>query len=258
MIASLIIVLQSGVGGCTPNPKKLKPATERMPLPTRIVKRTTSLLKRLGIICRTIILKSEQPKQRRLSIKGSSFKLITSARTIRENPAHDVITNAKILHTDPQNYDARAEIMWAGSLAHNDLTGCGNDGGDFVSHMLEHEMGGMFDVTHGAGLAAVWPSWARYVYKDCLPRFVKYALNVMCVEPGKDDIETAEKGIAAMEDFYHSIGMPINMKELGITPTDEQIHEMAVSCAEACGGSKGSAKKLYRDDFLAIYNMSDM
>ena len=86
---------------------------------------------------------------------------------------------AEILHNDPKNYEARAEIMWAGSLAHNGLTGCGNDGGDFVSHMLEHEMGGMFDVTHGAGLAAIWPSWARYVYKDCLPRFVRYAVKVM-------------------------------------------------------------------------------
>lgn len=175
---------------------------------------------------------------------------------IAEGLLRNVMKYAKVLHTDPSNYEARAEIMWSGSLAHNDLTGCGNDGGDFVSHMLEHEMGGMFDVTHGAGLAAVWPSWARYVYKDCLPRFVKYALNVMEVEPGKDDLETAERGIEAMEEFYHAIGMPINMKELGIEPTDAQIREMAESCAEACGGSKGSAKLLNVDDMEAIYIMA--
>lgn len=175
---------------------------------------------------------------------------------IAEGLLRNVIKYAKILHTDPSNYEARAEIMWSGSLAHNDLTGCGNDGGDFVSHMLEHELGGMFDVTHGAGLAAVWPSWARYVYKDCLPRFVKYAINVMGVEPGADDYETAEKGIVAMEEFYHSIGMPINMKELGVTPTDAQIREMAESCAQACGGTKGSAKVLNVDDFEEIYKMS--
>lgn len=175
---------------------------------------------------------------------------------LAEGLLRNVMKYAKILHTDPDNYEARAEIMWSGSLAHNDLTGCGNDGGDFVSHMLEHEMGGMFDVTHGAGLAAVWPSWARYVYKDCLPRFVKYAVNVMGVEPGATDLETAEKGIVAMEEFYHSIGMPINMKELGINPTDEQIHEMAVSCAEACGGSKGSAKVLYVDDMEKVFLMA--
>lgn len=175
---------------------------------------------------------------------------------IAEGLLRNVIKYAKILHEDPDNYEARAEIMWSGSLAHNDLTGCGNDGGDFVSHMMEHEMGGMFDVTHGAGLAAIWSSWARYAYKDCLPRFVKYALNVMQVEPGADDCETALKGIEAMEEFYHSIGMPINMKELGIEPTDEEIHQMAVLCEQACGGSKGSAKKLFVDDFEKIYLMA--
>ena len=175
---------------------------------------------------------------------------------IAEGLLRNVMKYAEILHTDPQNYEARAEIMWCGSLAHNDLTGCGNDGGDFASHMLEHEMGGMFDVTHGAGLAAIWPSWARYVYKDCLHRFVKYAVNVMGVTPESDDIKTAEKGIRAMEEFYHRIGMPINMKELGIEPTDEQIHEMAVLAAQACGGHKGSAKVLYQDDMEAIYKMA--
>lgn len=175
---------------------------------------------------------------------------------LAEGLLRNVMKHAKILHTDPTNYESRAEIMWSGSLAHNDLTGCGNDGGDFCSHLLEHEMGGMFDVTHGAGLAAVWPSWARYVCKDCLPRFVKYAVNVMGVEPGNDDLETAEKGICAMEEFYHAIGMPINMKELGIQPTDVQIHAMAESCAAACGGSKGSAKVLHVDDMEAIYRMA--
>ena len=163
---------------------------------------------------------------------------------------------AEILHREPQNYEARAEIMWAGSLAHNGLTGCGNDGGDFSSHVLEHELGGMFDVTHGAGLAAIWPSWARYVYKDCLPRFVRYAIRVMGVEPGADEEETARKGIEAMEAFYHRIGMPVNMKELGIAPTEEQILQMAESCARAAGGKKGSAKVLNQEDMAEIYRMA--
>lgn len=102
--------------------------------------------------------------------------------SIAEGLLKTVMKNAVILHTDPQNYNARSEVMWAGSLAHNDLTGCGNDGGDFMSHKLEHEMGGMFNVTHGAGLAAIWPSWARYVKSACLPRFVRYAINVMGVQ----------------------------------------------------------------------------
>ena len=175
---------------------------------------------------------------------------------IAEALLRTVIKNAQILHKDPGNYDARAEIMWAGSLAHNDLTGCGNGGGDFVTHELEHEMGGMFDVTHGAGLAAVWPSWARYVCASILPRFARYAVNVMGVEPGATDAETAEKGIRAMEDFYRSIGMPTNMRELGIAPTDAQLRAMAASCAQACGGSKGSARVLFEEDMYNIYKMA--
>ena len=167
-----------------------------------------------------------------------------------------VMRCAEILRRDPQNYEARAEVMWAGSLSHNGLTGCGNDGGDFSSHGLEHEMGGMFDVAHGAGLAAVWPSWARYVYKECLPRFVRYAVNVMGVAPQESDEATALKGIEAMEDFYHRIGMPVNMRELGIEPTEEQILRMAASCARAAGGKKGSAKVLREEDMAEIYRMA--
>ena len=175
---------------------------------------------------------------------------------LAEGLLRTVIKYAQILHTDPLNYEARAEIMWAGSLSHNGLTGCGNDGGDFVPHALEHEMGGMFDVTHGAGLAAIWPSWAKYVYRECLPRFVRFAVKVMGVLPQADDTATARKGIEAMERFYRQIGMPVNMKELGIHPSDEQILQMAESCARAVGGQKGSAKLLGQSDFEKIYRMA--
>lgn len=175
---------------------------------------------------------------------------------LAEGLLRTVMKYAEILHADPRNYEARAEVMWASSLAHNGLTGCGNDGGDWATHMLEHEMGGMFGVTHGAGLAAIWPSWARYVYRDCLPRFVRFAVNVMGVEPDADDDATALKGIEAMEAFYHRIGMPVNMRELGIQPTEEQILQMAASCARATGGCKGSAKVLYEKDMAEVYRMA--
>lgn len=173
---------------------------------------------------------------------------------IAEGLLRTVIKNARILHRDPQNYEARAEIMWAGSLAHNDLTGCGNDGGDFMSHKMEHELGGMFDVTHGAGLAAIWPSWARYVMNDCLSRFVRFAKNVMDVSETGTDEQIAEAGIRAMEVFYHHIGMPTNMRELGIAPTDGQIEEMAQRCMIASESHTGSAKKLSKADIIQIYN----
>ena len=173
--------------------------------------------------------------------------------SLAEGLLRTVMKSARILHINPQDYDVRAEVMWAGSLAHNDLTGCGNDGGDFMSHKLEHEMGGMIDVTHGAGLAAIWPSWARYVKSECLPRFVRYARNVMGISEEGTDEEIAEAGIRAMEDFYHQIGMPANMAELGIEPTDGQIREMAERCMAACGGHTGSAKVLTEDDMVLIY-----
>ena len=176
---------------------------------------------------------------------------------LAEGLLRTVMKNAVILHTDPANYEARAEVMWAGSLSHNGLTGCGIASGDFMSHKLEHEMGGMFDVTHGAGLAALWPSWARYVYKDCLPRFVRFARNVMGVTTDGTDEEIALKGIDAMVDFYHSIGMPASFHELGIDPTDAQIDEMARRCLEACGSALGSAKKLSLDDMIAIYHAAN-
>lgn len=176
--------------------------------------------------------------------------------TIAEGLLRNVIRCATILHENPRDYDARSEIMWCGSLAHNDLTGCGGPPPDSVTHLLEHELGGMFDVTHGAGLAAVWPSWARYVYRDCPERFARFARNVMQVTPGETDMETAEKGIRAMEDFYHSIGMPTNLRELGICPTDSQIRILSESCASACGGSRGSAKLLFQEDMEKIYHLA--
>ena len=167
-----------------------------------------------------------------------------------------VKANAVILRDDPRNYDARAEVMWAGSLSHNGLTGCGNDGGDWMTHKLEHELGGLFDVAHGAGLAAIWGSWARYVYKDCLPRFKRYALNVMGVENKGTDEEIALAGIEAMEDFYRSINMPTNLRELGIKATDEDLVTMAHKCAVGVNGGKGSAKFLKEEDMLAIFRAS--
>lgn len=175
---------------------------------------------------------------------------------IAEGLLRTVMKNAEILHKDPSNYEARAEVMWAGSLAHNGLAGCGNDGGDFACHMMQHELGGMFDVAHGAGLAAIWGSWARYVYRECLNRFVKYAVNVMGVEEKGRDEDIALKGIEAMEDFYHRIGMPTNLKELGIAPTDEQIVEMAKSGTQAYGGHRGSAKVIFEADAIQIYKMA--
>lgn len=168
-----------------------------------------------------------------------------------------VMKNALILVNEPDNYDARAEIMWAGSLSHNGLTGCGSTDKDFATHGLEHEIGGMFDVAHGAGLTAIWGSWARYVYRDCLHRFSRFAVNVMQIDPkDKKEEMVALEGIEAMEEFFRKINLPVTMKELGIELTDEQIEELARKCSVACGGKKGSAKVLKESDMKIIYEMA--
>lgn len=164
-----------------------------------------------------------------------------------------VMDCAKILKQDPNNYEARAEIMWASSLSHNGLTGCGSDGGDWSSHQLEHELGGMFDVAHGAGLAAVWGSWARYVLSSDPQRFASFATQVFDIPPSDSPTETALAGIQAMEDFYRSVDMPTSIKELGVDISEEQIQLLADKCCFHGARTIGSFRQLNRDDVAAIY-----
>ena len=158
---------------------------------------------------------------------------------------------------NPEDYRYRAQIMWGGSLMHNGLTGCGVTD-DWATHQLEHELSGMFDVTHGAGLAVIWPSWARYVMHENLSRFVRFAVNVMDVPNDFTDPEgTALKGIEAMERFYHAIGMPINIKELiGKDITDEEIKEMTRKCSRNYQHTCGQLKVLKAEDMENIYKMA--
>lgn len=172
---------------------------------------------------------------------------------ISEHLIRTVMKNAKILMNEPDNYQARAEVMWAGSLSHNGLTGCGTGGGDWASHQLEHELGGMFDVAHGAGLAAVWGSWARYVMDAAPERFAKFAVNVMGVEPEAEKLKTAQKGIEAMEDFYRALDMPVCIGDMGIELTEEQMRELAEKCSHFGKRTIGCIKKLDQEDMYRIY-----
>lgn len=170
-----------------------------------------------------------------------------------EHLIRTVMKNAKILMSEPDNYEARAEVMWAGSLSHNGLTGCGTDGGDWASHQLEHELGGMFDVAHGAGLAAVWGSWARYVMDARPERFAQFAIRVMGVEPMQTVEETAIKGIEAMEAFYRELEMPTCIRNMEISLTEEQCHELAEKCSHFGKRTVGVVKKLDKNDMCQIY-----
>ena len=160
---------------------------------------------------------------------------------------------------NPEDYRSRAAIMWAGSLSHNDLTECGTEK-DFACHKLEHELSGLFGVTHGAGLAAIWGSWARYVMNRHLDRFVKFAIEVMGVP--MDHIEkplaTATTGVRNLENFFHEIGMPTNIPELiGREATEEEIRTLVDKCSRGGTITIGAMEVLKADDMTAIYQMAN-
>ena len=180
---------------------------------------------------------------------GSNMDITDS---ISEGSMRVVMHHAAVLRDDPTNYESRAEVMWAGSLSHNGLTGCGSDGGDWATHMIEHELSGMFDVAHGAGLSAIWGSWARHVLPLRPDRFAKFAENVMGVAPEATETLTGLKGIEAMEGFFRSLHMPTSLKEMDLAPTDAQLAEMA---DKALVGKThiGSVKKLLPSDIVAIF-----
>lgn len=171
-------------------------------------------------------------------------------RTVKDS-AFEVLRN-------PEDYRHRAQIMWAGSLSHNDLTECGTEK-DFASHRLEHELSGLFGVTHGAGLAAIWGSWARYVMDRHLSRFVQFAVNVMGIPNDfTDSHATAIKGIESLERFFHDIGMPISIPELiGRPATDDEIQELVRKCSRDGKITIGAMEVLHAEDMEKIYRIAN-
>lgn len=136
--------------------------------------------------------------------------------SIAESIMRTVINSAKVVMKNPRDYEARANIMWASSLSHNNLTGCGRINALPV-HQLEHALSGEFDsVAHGAGLAVLFPAWAKYVCVHNIPRFAQFARNVWGVNE-VDDKKAAEMGIESMSEFFKSIGMPSTLDELGVS-----------------------------------------
>ncbi|MDR3210434.1 MAG: iron-containing alcohol dehydrogenase [Planctomycetota bacterium] len=135
---------------------------------------------------------------------------------LSESVIKTIIHNAPIALADPKNYEARAQIMWSGAIAHNNLLSTGRVG-DWSSHMIEHELSAINDVAHGAGLAVLVPNWMKYVYKQDVKRFVQFAVRVFGVDNNFfNPEETALKGIAALRNFFTSIGMPSTLSAIGI------------------------------------------
>ena len=193
--------------------------------------------------------------------------LLTDA--IAESLLRTVKDATPIVLNNPEDYTHRAAIMWASSLSHNDLTECGTEK-DFACHKLEHELSGLFGVTHGAGLAAIWGSWARYVMEKHLSRFVKFAVNVMGIAvPDIDASQLAAdteaqkaialRGIEAIEVFFSAIGMPISIPQLvGRKITDDEISILVEKCSRGGKMSIGAMEILEPEDMGNIYRMANV
>lgn len=156
---------------------------------------------------------------------------------------------------DPTNYEARANMMWASSLAHNGLTQCGRD---FVMsvHQFEHEVSGMYpEVAHGAGLAALWCSWARFVWSANPNRWLQYAANVWGLEPNFEHPEqTILRAIDLQEQYYREIGMPVGLRALGVT--EESLQTLALKCSRDKSRTLDGYRPLGYDEMLEIYRMA--
>jgi len=160
----------------------------------------------------------------------------------------------KICVEDPENYDARATMMWASSIAHNDLTGLGR--GKFLQlHLFEHVISAVYpEVAHGAGLAALWPAWARYNMPYNKDRWAKFAKNVWGVDCDEAHPEIgASKAIDMQEDYYRSIGMPVTLRELSPKITEDDLTKFADMVSENGNRVLDGPKPLDRNDILAIY-----
>jgi len=165
-----------------------------------------------------------------------------------------VIKNIPIVLEEPENYDARAEVMWAGTIAHNDLLGTGRIG-DWASHNIEHEISGIYDVAHGAGLAVVFPAWMKYVYKHNINKFAQFVVRVWNVEMDFESPErTVLEGINRLKGFFRQIGLPVSLKELGIN--DDRLEEMASKATNSGTSTLGKFVKLNKQDVYNILSLA--
>ena len=186
-----------------------------------------------------------------------NVETMTVTDTMAEEVIRDVLRYGKAALEDPRDYRARAEIMWAGSLAHNGLLCAGGPNGDWASHQIEMELSGMFGVAHGAGLAAIWGSWARYVLDAKPQRFAQFAHRIFDLPQTGDPTADGLRGVEAMEDYFRSIRMPVNLRELDVGElTEDQIDELAEKCTYFGRRTIGQFKVLGKEDIKAIYRMA--
>lgn len=160
----------------------------------------------------------------------------------------------KIAIDDPENYEARANLMWSSSLAINGLLGYGKSS-NWTVHPLEHELSAYYDITHGVGLAILTPHWMEYVLdENNLYKFKEYGINVWDIDKNLDDMEIAKMSIERTSEFFKSLGIPMTLKEVGIG--EEKLETMAADVIEYMQGPVGNFKALNYNDILSIFKKS--
>ena len=173
---------------------------------------------------------------------------------ISEGLLRTVIENGKIAMENERDYDAMAEIMWCSSLSHNNLTEAGR-GKDFSVHKFGHALSARYDVAHGASLAAVWGSWARYQYDSAPDRFARFAEKVWGIRE-QDPKKAALAGIEAAETYFRSIGMPVSLRELGLDPSEEDLQALARNATMNDTVKLSRLKPLGAAEALEIFRMA--
>lgn len=171
---------------------------------------------------------------------------------VAEGVLKAIITEAPKVLADPCDYDARANIMWSGTLAHNGVCSGGRVE-DWSTHALEHELSAVYDVTHGAGLAVMFPAWMTYALEENPGKLAQFARRVFDIDE-KDDRIAAEEGIKALKQFLTSIGMPVSMRELGIENPDVAL--LAGKVTENKGEVFGNYIKIDREVAEKIYTLA--
>ena len=175
--------------------------------------------------------------------------------SIAEGVIRAVRDNGRIVLKDRTDYDAMAEIWWASSVSHNNITELGR-GKDFSVHKIGMALSAKYDYTHGATLSAVWASWARYLYEDAVSRFARYARNVWGIETS-NDLQAAALGINATESYFKEIGMPVSLSELGLKdPSDEDLKALAMHATMDDTVRLSRIRPLNASDIVKIYRMA--
>lgn len=169
---------------------------------------------------------------------------------VSEGLIRSVMRNVKILLENPSDYEARAGLVWAATLALNGINGAGRSGGDWASHNLEHPLSAYYDIAHGAGLAIVFPAWMTFVHDKAVGKFARFAEKIFNITEGSEE-EKGLKAISKLKDFYRELGAPVSLEEINVNA--EEIDSLAETAAML---PMGRLKKIGKEEALNIYKMA--